>query len=85
LSFLDENKTYDFTVCNPPFFNDESEAVGRSDKIRNPTKRHKANSKNTAQLDESVYDQGGEVEFIKKMIDESVLIENKIKYNIFTY
>ncbi len=79
LSFLEEHKMYDFSVCNPPFFGDETEAAGKSEKIRNPSKRHKANSINTAQLDESVYDQGGEVEFIKKMIDESDSIGNRIR------
>lgn len=74
-----QNDTFDFMMCNPPFFNDESENSGTSSIIRKPDKRHKPNSAHTQKLHESVYTDGGEVGFIKKMIDESFHISDRIK------
>ena len=74
-----EDKEYDFLMCNPPFYCNESELQGDVENTRKPQKRHLPNSINTAQLHESVFSDGGEVGFIKKMIDESVQIGKKIK------
>ncbi|UJR37915.1 hypothetical protein I4U23_030602 [Adineta vaga] len=68
-NFIDRTKHYDFLMCNPPFYSDSMESQGltntrKSD--RPPTK-----SINTAAPIESIYDQGGEVEFVKRMIHES--------------
>jgi 23S rRNA (adenine1618-N6)-methyltransferase len=66
-------------MCNPPFYSSESELQGNMEKIRKPEKRHLPNSINTGQLHESVFSDGGEVGFIKKMIDESIQIGKKIR------
>lgn len=66
---IDPSRHYDFLMCNPPFFTDLSESQGltHTRKVDRPT----ANSINTGASVESIYDQGGEVEFVKRMINES--------------
>ncbi len=76
---VNENESYDFVVCNPPFFNDELENKGMSSAIRKPEKRHGPSSANTQRLHEAVYLDGGEVGFVKKIIDESIQIGSKIR------
>ena len=66
---IDRTKHYDFLMCNPPFFTDTSECQGLTN-TRNPD-RPSANSINTGADIESIYDHGGEVEFVKRMINES--------------
>ena len=66
---IDRTKHYDFLMCNPPFFSNTSDYQGLTH-TRNPD-RPSANSVNTASNIESIYDQGGEVEFVKRMINES--------------
>ena len=68
-------------MCNPPFYTSESDVPPNfSSDTRKPSKRHAAYSVNTAHTCESVYEKGGEVGFIKKMIDESVAIGKRIKF-----
>ncbi|CAF1903741.1 unnamed protein product [Rotaria magnacalcarata] len=77
---IDRTKHYDFLMCNPPFFCDTSEYQGLTN-TRN-VERPSANSINTAADIESIYDQGGEIEFVKRMIDESRLYTSNVR--IFT-
>ena len=67
--FIDQTKRYDFLMCNPPFYCDSSESQGLTNTRKSD--RPSANSINTAAPVESIYDQGGEVEFVKRMINES--------------
>lgn len=69
----------DFVMCNPPFFKNESELAGVTLKIRKPTKRHAPNSVNPIQPNESIFDENGEVGFVKRIIDDSLSIGKKIK------
>ena len=66
---IDGTNHYDFLMCNPPFFSDVSESQGLTNTRK--SNRSPANSINTAANIESIYDRGGEVEFVKRMIDES--------------
>jgi 23S rRNA A1618 N6-methylase RlmF len=66
---IDQTKHYDFLMCNPPFYSDTFECQGLTHTRKSD--RPSANSVNTAAGVESIYDQGGEVEFVKRMIDES--------------
>lgn len=77
---VSKGQAYDFIMCNPPFFSNETENSGTSSVIRKPMKRPAAKSVNTQKLHESVYDDGGEVGFVKKIIDESILIGDRIRY-----
>lgn len=74
--FKNNNNEYDFLMCNPPFYSNESELEGVT---RKPEKRPLPKSINTGRLHESIYADGGETGFIKKMIDESIQIGSKIK------
>ena len=78
LSKIDNEESIDFVMCNPPFFRNESELAGTSDKIRKPLKRPAPHSTNPMQPNESIFDDG-EVGFVKKIIDESKIIEKRIR------
>lgn len=75
---IDKEGEYDFVVCNPPFFKDESENEGVSSVIRKPEKRPGPSSVNTQRLHEAVFLDGGEVGFVKRIIDESIQIGPRI-------
>lgn len=62
---IDRTGIYDFLMCNPPFYIDQNDC-----QTRKPD-RPSANSVNTAADVESIYEKGGEVGFVKRMIDES--------------
>ncbi|XP_048767709.2 RNA N6-adenosine-methyltransferase mettl16-like isoform X2 [Ostrea edulis] len=72
-----ESDQYDFCMCNPPFFADHMEAQAitssRTDDRAEPT------SINTASVGESITE-GGEVEFIHKIIVESIKLQGRIKF-----
>lgn len=74
---LDMDHTYDFTMCNPPFFRSETEADSSS-KSRSNSRTLPRNGK-TGSLSEVVV-QGGELAFIRQMIQESVEMRNMVKY-----
>lgn len=82
---LDQNidwERFDFTMCNPPFFKDESE----SDDIKDETdcaveKQRPANNAKTG-ISCELTTAGGEVEFVKKIIQRSEQLRGKI--SIFT-
>ncbi|CAF0831428.1 unnamed protein product [Brachionus calyciflorus] len=74
----EEFKEIDFVMCNPPFYANESENLGISN-TKKPDERSGPSSVNTGRYHESIYDQGGEVSFVKKMIDESISIGKRIK------
>ena len=72
LTFV-RKETIDFTICNPPFY-DSWEEVGQlaSTKKATPSSICTGN-------DEEMTAQGGEVEFIQKMIKESVALKDRIR------
>jgi len=74
LGNLDEK--YDFTMCNPPFFkNDrESESMEKSRKLG----RSLPSAAKTGRSNELVTE-GGEVQFISQLIQESIKFPNKVK------
>ncbi len=74
----DDSFQFDFMMCNPPFFQNETENIG-SGNTRKPEKRHMPNSANTQKSFEAIYSEGGEVGFLKKIITESVKIGERIK------
>ena len=76
IGLVEDNKTYDFCMCNPPFYTDHLEAQGitssRSDNRPEP------HSVSTASEIESI-SWGGEVKFVTKMIEESLVLKNRIR------
>eukprot|EP00794_Sanderia_malayensis_P014337 gene14337-15833_t len=73
---MGRDESYDFCMCNPPFFADREEACGdisRSDRRPLPV------SLSTATENESITD-GGEVAFVKKLVDESLHLKDRIRW-----
>lgn len=72
-------KHFDFTMCNPPFFKDELESD--DDTAEQSKKRKPANNAKTG-INCELTTTGGEVEFVRKIIQTSSQLKEKI--NIFT-
>lgn len=69
---IDDDKTYDFCMCNPPFFDQQLCHEERSSDEEEET-TDAAGSK------EEISVPGGEVEFVKRIIDDSVVLRDRIK------
>ena len=75
---LDENCFYDFTMCNPPFYSSEKEAVkANTKKITNL--KLGINSQNIGHAKE-LWCNGGEALFIKRMIKESMHYKEQVHF-----
>ena len=72
----DNEATYDFCMCNPPFFGSNFEAWGML--TSRTTDRPDPSSVSTASPVESIV-AGGEVEFVKRMINDSVALKGRIR------
>ena len=64
---IEENEQFDFSMCNPPFFSDISEANRNPKTIESGT------------MNELVTE-GGEVEFVCRMIEQSVKCQKRVKW-----
>ncbi|XP_065893555.1 RNA N6-adenosine-methyltransferase mettl16-like isoform X2 [Dysidea avara] len=67
---LDDKTSYDFCMCNPPFFKDTMERDG-------------VNKKHQVELsgaDHEVITEGGEVQFVKRIISDSLKLRSKIRW-----
>lgn len=64
---------FDFTLCNPPFHSSEEEAQkGTQRKVRNLSGKNTAETElNFAGISQELIYPGGEIAFIRKMIEES--------------
>lgn len=74
----EDAKEFDFCMCNPPFFVSEFEAshgVTRSDKRPQPS------GVCTGTETETVTG-GGEVEFVKGIITDSLFLKEQIRYSL---
>lgn len=85
LAALDESKEwqrFDFTMCNPPFFKDETEPDDATEPVSKEhiSKRKPNNAKTGISCELSTA--GGEIEFIKKIIERSVRLKTSV--NVFT-
>lgn len=70
--------SFDLTICNPPFHASKEEAqAGTQRKNRNLGLKNKLNF---GGLSNELWCEGGEGEFIKKMILESVLYKDQVKW-----
>ena len=67
--------TYAFCMCNPPFFANNLEAWGLTSRSDD---RPEPKGINTAAPGESVAP-GGEVEFVRKMIQDSVKLGHRVR------
>ncbi|XP_076435050.1 RNA N(6)-adenosine-methyltransferase mettl16-like [Babylonia areolata] len=68
-------ETYDFCMCNPPFFADHFEAQGL---VSRTPSRPEPKTMSTASPQEGIV-QGGEVGFVRKMIEESNFLQDRVR------
>lgn len=73
LTEVNTETKFDFSMCNPPFFGSSDEFDLNRTGNRNPPRGPK-----TGNSDEILVD-GGEVEFVTKMIEESFQLKDRIK------
>ena len=66
---------YDFCMCNPPFFKDKEDKKGTQSRT---THRPIPTTQNTGNESETIT-QGGEVEFVKRIIADSLKLKEKIR------
>lgn len=82
----EEANRFDFCLCNPPFYDLSSSALSMEEQ---PTKRKKKrpppNNCPTGFQEELSCD-GGEVQFVQNIINESIQFQDRIRYelNVFT-
>lgn len=79
---IEENEYFDFTLCNPPFYASEDEAIKNNRK-----KQHNLGNANTPNLNfggmaNELWCNGGEALFLKRMIKQSKLCKDQV--GIFT-
>lgn len=73
--FEKENSTFTFCICNPPFFRSEKEAL----EGKNRTGKRKAPKSLVVGSPLELVCEGGEYEFVKRIIDESLSLQESIK------
>ncbi|KAA8611720.1 SAM-dependent methyltransferase [Pyrenophora tritici-repentis] len=66
----------DFTICNPPFFNDVADMQSS---LKGEGKSWKPNAVCTGSENEMVYP-GGDVGFVTKMVNESLVLREKVQW-----
>lgn len=81
-NIIKKDDKFDFTMCNPPFHSSKKEAKeGTQRKIKNLSKGKKKKLElNFSGQANELWCEGGEVAFISKMIQESVLYQNNVKW-----
>lgn len=77
-NIIQPNDRIDFTMCNPPFHKSKKDAKeGSLRKIKNLSKgKNKKLSLNFGGQHNELWCEGGEVEFISQMIEQSVMYKN---------
>jgi len=68
---IQDNRVYDFSMCNPPFFENE-DGFEKVEKVLPPRNAPTGN-------DSELKTEGGEIGFVTKMIKESVEVGDRIK------
>ncbi|KAG5346198.1 MET16 methyltransferase, partial [Acromyrmex charruanus] len=69
---IQDNRVYDFSMCNPPFFESEDDGFEKVEKVLPPRNAPTGN-------DSELKTEGGEIGFVTKMIEESVEMGDRIK------
>lgn len=81
-NILNQNDYYDFTLCNPPFHKSKKDALeGSSKKVKNLSKnKNKKTILNFSGQSHELWCEGGEINFINKMIKESKTFSKNCLY-----
>lgn len=72
---------FDLIICNPPFYNSEEQAQSKT-VLKNKNLKIKSNQevRNFSGRNHELVTEGGEVSFILKLIKESSLFKNQVKW-----
>ncbi|MFH4984679.1 hypothetical protein AB6A40_011388 [Gnathostoma spinigerum] len=84
------DKSFTFCMCNPPFFqNDETEQKfvhlddeSMHNQLLTEGSRRAPHSATTARTNELSFE-GGEVAFVGRIIEDSVILKNAIRYLVY--
>ncbi|MGB5982259.1 MAG: RlmF-related methyltransferase [Nonlabens sp.] len=72
-----EGEFFDFTMCNPPFYESEEKAI-KANRKKNSNLGIKSSDRNFGGLAHELWCNGGESLFIKRMIKESVAVKDQV-------
>ena len=74
---MHEEEYFDFTMCNPPFFSSEAQAV-KANTSKNTNLGIDQTERNFGGQATELWCNGGEALFVKRMIKESVLVKQQV-------
>jgi len=69
---MQDDRIYDFSMCNPPFFESEDDGFEKVAKVLPPRNAPTGN-------DGELKTEGGEIGFVTRMIEESVEVGDRVK------
>ena len=75
---IKEQEFYDFTMCNPPFYTSEAEALRNTIKKNLKLGISQEKQRNFSGQAHELWCNGGEALFIKRMIKQSILFKNQV-------
>ena len=76
MGVVEKDISYDFCMCNPPFFKDREEMLGLS--TSRTGHRPIPHTQNTGNETETITE-GGEIEFVKRIISDSLKLGTRIR------
>lgn len=76
-NIIKPQELYDFTMCNPPFYGSEDEAL-KANVRKNKNLGNTANDRNFAGKSHELWCNGGEALFIKRLIKESADFKSQV-------
>jgi 23S rRNA (adenine1618-N6)-methyltransferase len=80
-NLIGKDDYYDVLVCNPPFHESENDAINATKrKWKNLNKSEQGNSLNFGGRPNELWCDGGEVSFVKRLIEESLLLSTQIMW-----
>lgn len=74
---IDVNETYDFCMCNPPFFTNDTEVHRRNSESE--TESVDDDEISFVGAPDEILSDGGEIKFVKNIIQDSLKLKNQIK------
>jgi len=78
-NIISSNDKFDFSMCNPPFHSSQKEAL-KGTLRKNKNLNIKDDSSNFGGISNELWCKNGEAAFIKKMIKQSVIYKNNVKW-----
>ncbi|GAK89728.1 ribosomal RNA large subunit methyltransferase F [Nonlabens ulvanivorans] len=76
-NIIKPQELYDFTMCNPPFYSSEDEAI-KANQRKNKNLGNEVSDRNFAGKSHELWCNGGEALFVKRLIKESVAFKAQV-------